>query len=373
MPKAPVSQAGRVAFELDRFELVRGDCCEVQGRWFGVRGRRFLRPALTVIVDGQPTRLLADLAHKPWAAEDGEPWRAEFPYPTDFLVEAELTVAPDVTIALPAPRGRTPGRRKKLSADGAGSSPAGGGTRGNELAAMRRELVAARDEQRSLQIQLERTAAEKAQAMAHTDELMESLSQLTRERDEARAAGGQLAAVRQTLASENDQIATERDRARRERDKVTAERDVAQHARDEALRVSQAAEVARDGALAERGAAVTAQRQAKADRDAAMAARDQAVSERDAALALRSHALAERDAAVAARDAAVADHDALARTTERLQAELTDLLSARGAAMVMRRAAQERPASRPYGRLLPGAIAIVVLVAVALLIVLGVL
>ena len=122
MAKALVSEVGRVGFELDRFELVGGEACEVQGRWFGVRGRRFMRPALTVVVDGQPTRLLADLAHKPWAAEDGEPWQAVFPCPRSGgdLEEAELTVAPDVTIALPAPQGRRTSRRRRQSADGAG-------------------------------------------------------------------------------------------------------------------------------------------------------------------------------------------------------------------------------------------------------------
>ena len=51
----PVARAGRVAFELDRFELTDGQRCELEGRWFGVRGRRFMRPALTVVVDGGPT------------------------------------------------------------------------------------------------------------------------------------------------------------------------------------------------------------------------------------------------------------------------------------------------------------------------------
>src|ERR1700761_1211770 len=105
MAKALVSEVGRVGFELDRFELVGGEACEVQGRWFGVRGRRFMRPALTVVVDGQPTRLLADLAHKPWAAEDGEPWQAGVPYDQQDgeWVEGELNVAPDITATLPPP------------------------------------------------------------------------------------------------------------------------------------------------------------------------------------------------------------------------------------------------------------------------------
>ena len=80
----PVVRVGRVAFELERFELATGERCELEGRWFGVRGRRFMRPALTVVVDGQPTRLLADLADKPWAAEDGELWNAAFPFAVEI-------------------------------------------------------------------------------------------------------------------------------------------------------------------------------------------------------------------------------------------------------------------------------------------------
>src|SRR4030088_2171316 len=123
--KAPASlvQVGRVGFELARFEVV-GDCCTVQGRWFGVRGRRFMRPALTVVVDGQSIRLLADLADKPWVAEDGEPWKATFPYTLERaqLHDVELTVAPDVTITLPAPARPAISARKKSSSPTADES-----------------------------------------------------------------------------------------------------------------------------------------------------------------------------------------------------------------------------------------------------------
>jgi hypothetical protein len=336
MSKASVSQVGRVAFEVDRFELVGGDSCKLQGRWFGVRGRRFMRPALTVVVDGQPTRLLADLAHKPWAAEDGEPWEAVFPCPADGgdLLEAELTVGPDVTITLPAPGGRVTTRKKKLSADGALSSRPGGRRHaGDGSNAGRRAAVDRPVERRRVEAEMERVESEKARALARIDDLVESLSEATRERDEAGAARDRLAAERQALDSEAGQIVAERDAARREHRKAVTERDAAQRARDEAIRAGQAADVARDGALA------------------------------------------DRDAAVAARDEAVAERDALARTTERLQAELTGLLSARGAAMVMRRAAQESPASRArlraYSR--PIAVAIIVLLAIVVLIALGVL
>ena len=38
---------GSIFFELDRFEFTDGDRIALSGRWFGVRGRRFVRPTLT--------------------------------------------------------------------------------------------------------------------------------------------------------------------------------------------------------------------------------------------------------------------------------------------------------------------------------------
>src|SRR5436309_3171208 len=74
----PLFEPREVTFELDRFELADGQL-ELTGRWFGVKGRRFMRPSLILRGDEGETRLLADLADKPWAAENGEPWRAAFP------------------------------------------------------------------------------------------------------------------------------------------------------------------------------------------------------------------------------------------------------------------------------------------------------
>ncbi|MEA2199031.1 MAG: hypothetical protein QOJ25_3082, partial [Solirubrobacteraceae bacterium] len=81
------------SFELDRFERDGDDVLKVSGRWFGIRGRRFMRPTLTMRVDGAKHRLLADLEHKPWAAEDGEDWVASFsPAPSPGEAEEiELT------------------------------------------------------------------------------------------------------------------------------------------------------------------------------------------------------------------------------------------------------------------------------------------
>ena len=98
------------SFDLERFERADDACIEVRGRWSGVRGRRFMRPTLTAVAGGRQQRILAVLDHKPWIAEEGEIWRAAFPCATDpaSLHDAELTVAPDVTVSLaqPAARGR---------------------------------------------------------------------------------------------------------------------------------------------------------------------------------------------------------------------------------------------------------------------------
>jgi hypothetical protein len=80
---------------------------EVAGRWFGVRGRRFVRPTLTLSHRGAAVRALADLEHKPWAAEDGEVWLAAFSVDKglDGAREIELSVAPDIVVEL-RPKGK---------------------------------------------------------------------------------------------------------------------------------------------------------------------------------------------------------------------------------------------------------------------------
>jgi uncharacterized protein YukE len=79
----------------------------VAGRWFGVRGRRFVRPTLTLVHKGAAVRALADLEHKPWAAEDGEVWTAAFALDEslDGAREIELSVAPDIIVEL-RPKGK---------------------------------------------------------------------------------------------------------------------------------------------------------------------------------------------------------------------------------------------------------------------------
>src|SRR3954447_25665266 len=94
-----------VAVEVDPFAGTATDPIEVTGRWFGLRGHRFMRPALIVEAGDDRRRLLALLEHKPWAADDGEAWTAAFPWTGDAVevTSAELAVAPSVAIELPPP------------------------------------------------------------------------------------------------------------------------------------------------------------------------------------------------------------------------------------------------------------------------------
>src|SRR4051794_17850489 len=96
----------QTGFELDRFQWSEDDRLEVEGRWFGVRGRRFVRPVLTVQVAGRRRRLLALLEHKPWSADEGETWIAAFPWEGthDAVGEGELEVGA-LTVDLPPPGG----------------------------------------------------------------------------------------------------------------------------------------------------------------------------------------------------------------------------------------------------------------------------
>src|SRR5215210_3607960 len=93
----------QIAFELERFRWSAPDRLEVAGRWFGVRGLRFVRPELILDVGGAPRRLMAVLEHKPWAAGEGEEWIAAFAWSGDQaeVGAAALSVGPTVRVDLP--------------------------------------------------------------------------------------------------------------------------------------------------------------------------------------------------------------------------------------------------------------------------------
>ena len=86
-----------IEFALDRFDVVDGRLV-VAGRWFGITGRRFVRPVLQA--PGE-RRVIALLDHKPWRADDGVEWLAAFPYDGNGG-PSRLQVAPDIAVELPA-------------------------------------------------------------------------------------------------------------------------------------------------------------------------------------------------------------------------------------------------------------------------------
>ena len=76
-----------------------------------MRGRRFVRPELILhVAGGEQRKALAELDDKPWAAQDGDAWRATFilDAPLQDVGALELSVAPDIVVTL---RGRPPRRR----------------------------------------------------------------------------------------------------------------------------------------------------------------------------------------------------------------------------------------------------------------------
>jgi hypothetical protein len=191
-----------VEFELDRIEMAGEDRLEVNGRWFGVRGRRFIRPSLTLLADEEQRRLLADLEHKPWAAEDGEPWLATFPYDEQDgeWVEAELNVAPDITVTVPLPgaaRGRTRRPGSRASGTTRGTSTRGTSRRSHTPSA---ELVKARREIHRLQRELERRDGEIAELSGELEKRGAKLEEITGARDAARVAGTAAAEEREPEA-----------------------------------------------------------------------------------------------------------------------------------------------------------------------------
>lgn len=277
------SDAGSVSFEVERFVRRGPDQIELRGRWFGLRGVRFVRPTLTLAVDGQNQRALADLAHKPWAAEDGEPWEAVFPIEPggEELGAIELTVAPDITVSLPAPgsdaadtrirarprrddlldnlRGaRRDVRRSPRSANGADPGSA-------ERATTRREdgLEAQREAPRAPQPQRRRASPPPPQPAAPP------ASPRPPEPDES-------AALTQRLGQAQQEIERLRGELERE-DHVRVKARAARTRRDAA--VNQLTE-----ALAARDEAIRARDRFAAERDQAFRERDRALKERDRAL-----------------------------------------------------------------------------------------
>ena len=315
------------SFEVERFELAGDACIEVRGRWSGVRGRRFMRPTLTAVAGGREQRILALLDDKPWIAEEGEIWRATFPCSTDpaVLLDAELTVAPDVTVPLAppsAPARAGPRRRARPPRPPRPPRPIGSESsttreievppeleelerRCEQLRSERADALAARDTalaERHDAIEAE-VALRVADLRAETERERAGArlaAQTARERDGARAA-------RDEAARERDAVRAERDSAVQERNRMLAERDTAQTRIEELARQWELTAALGTRRTLERDAVAVERDRLARDREAALEERDRTAEQRDLAAEERDRTAEERDAALAELDSAASE------------------------------------------------------------------
>jgi|SRR5579884_566045 len=221
--KLTALDADAVAFELDSFEPTDDGRLEVRGRWSGVRGRRFVRPTLTIATWDTSVRLLADLEHKPWLPDEGRSWLAAFPWDVQDaeIVEASLAVTPDIEVVLPAPGADVPKRS---------ASP----TDGADL--LIRALREREGELERLRGQLERTESAVHSAVSERNETVAATARerehWQRERDALLGERSRLVVEQKRWTARCDSLAKEVSRLKRELAKAAAERDAAFADRD---------------------------------------------------------------------------------------------------------------------------------------------
>ena len=281
-----------VTFEIDRFEWAGDGRLELAGRWFGLRGHRFLRPTLDVDVDGERRRMLADLEHKPWAADDGAEWVAAFTWrgdPAPFG-DAELTVSPDLAVQLP---------------------PVGGAARANSGPAA--ATLERRPAGPSRTTVLE---GELASAMAEAQRLRE---QLSAEQTNVRGLDSQLRQARAELAAaqaETEEARAEADEAKAAALEAREEASTAQARLGHAEAETEAARADAQAAAPEAGRLRAELEEAQRDRDAALARVTAAERELAAATEARDRARDERNAWMQRARAVAAGRPATARAPE---------------------------------------------------------
>ncbi|MGZ6709298.1 MAG: hypothetical protein ACXVFN_20445 [Solirubrobacteraceae bacterium] len=296
-----------VTFEVDRFEWVDGDRLEVSGRWYGLRGHRFVRPVLVVQAADEQRRLLAVLDHKPWAAEDGDEWIAAFLWEGEPLevTAAELAVAPSLAVDLPVPS--VPGQRRSASSEGPLHA-----RRGPVEPTSEPEPPAPARRGRAKAAEAPTPPASPAPSESITAEEVAALrAQIASEQASVRRLAAQLEEAHQGLAAARA--------AADDQDTLAAERDAAIAARDEA----------RANANLDHDAIIEERDQAVQERAAALYARDEALDERAAANFERKNAIAERDAAFAERDRAIEAQRAAVRDLEALEQRVAGAEQAR--------------------------------------------
>jgi hypothetical protein len=235
------SEDARIEFALDSFDVADGRLV-VAGRWYGVTGRRFVRPVLEV--DGK-RRVIAVLDHKPWPAIEGAEWLAAFPHDGP-AGPSRLQVAPDIAVELP-PAGPDAGDGKPRPArlartapkpkpkPRAKAKPTGRKTEERdpaeaELEAVRREKDDARAETERLRSELdqtrrevERLSEELGHARTDTDRLRTELSHVRAEANTLKAGQDQTQARAESVEADLASLRADAQRARAERDAAKAE------------------------------------------------------------------------------------------------------------------------------------------------------
>ena len=320
----------QTGFELDRFQWSGDDRLEVEGRWFGVRGRRFVRPVLTVQVGGRRRRLLALLEHKPWTADEGERWLAAFPWDgaRDDVGEGELEVGA-LTVDLPPPGdGEQSHERRNAAKEASLATVAGARPKLPEPEVARPPepggepvLRAAGESRQQLERDLAGARAELGRLRARHEEEVREL------RARAREAEERLGAIESTASADAkraDALAGEAERL---------------HTELERVREGQGEELTRMGAS-------EAEARAELERERERAGAVEGEAER-----LRG-AAAEADRLEAERREAAAEVAELREAHEAAQAEIAKLRQAarRSAAEAERlRAASRRPGARQPG------------------------
>ncbi|WP_187369086.1 hypothetical protein [Baekduia soli] len=244
--------AAAVAFALERLEASADGLLEITGTWSGVRGMRFVRPALLVDDAGRERTLLATLDHKPWAP-DGRPWRAAFPWDGGRLDprRAQLAVAPSIVVPL----------------DGAAGPPLA-----DPHAADRRRLAEAQERIRRLESEVaflrrERTAVAPAPAPVPAQGPAAPAPPPARD-----PAVADLTAQRDAAIAERDAARRERDAAREELQDRRRRLQAAERQREEAAARAAEAEHRRDAVSGEQDALRREREQA--DRERARVARE---------------------------------------------------------------------------------------------------
>jgi hypothetical protein len=250
------------SFELERLERDDGHVV-VSGWWSGVRGMRFVRPAL--VVEGR--QVLATLEHKPWAAAGDGAWTAAFPWKDGAELDAgavTLVVAPSVQVPLDREAAGAASTVVVVEPAPVLTSSERGAICEDELLQSRvRELegVVARERQVAYEAERARDDVVRAHAIAVAD------------RDRAIAQHEEAVLSREAAVRTRARMQAERDEAIAQRDAALAHRDEARAQRDEVVVAQRALQRQLKGtwAQAERAQRPRAQQPAAAARPQAAA------------------------------------------------------------------------------------------------------